>query len=80
MNRDEEIGMRVVRAHGPLEKPAPRRGGSDQLDGLVEARVHQRLLDRVRKLHVERIFRRTAGAERAGHGRRMADIEDHPVG
>ena len=61
---------------GPLEQPGRWRFGDDEQNGLVETGIDQRLLDLLRQLQVEGIFRHAAGAQRAGHVEGVADIDD----
>ena len=80
MDRDEEVGRQAIGDHRPLEQPDRRRLGSDEQHGLVEAGIDQRLLDLLRQLQVEGIFRHAAGAQRARYSEGVADIDDDAEG
>ena len=73
MNRSAGRRLAIDR---PLEQPDRRRLGGDEQHGLVEAGIDQRLLDLLRQLQIEGIFRHAAGAERAGYVEGVADVDD----
>ena len=74
MDRNEQVGIRMISAHHTLEQTGELRPARDQADGFVESCLMERLRNRVGELQVKFVFWRGTGTVGAGRSGSVTDI------